>query len=77
MIERMRSLVLVQSELEPWEVSKKIGLLRCHHRVPYSGRTSVFETQYAEIELTLANPAQQFDPGDGDRRRSESLRICL
>ena len=46
-------------------------LLRSQHRVPDSRRTSIFETQSAEVELALVDAMEQFDPGDGDRGRPE------
>src|ERR1700682_2904469 len=46
-------------------------LLRRQHRVPDSGRTSVFEAHPAEVELAFVDPAEQFDTGDHDCRRRE------
>jgi predicted ATPase len=65
------SAVLVQidskTELADFVCPTPSALLRRQHRVPDSGRTSTLETQPAEIELSLVDPAQQFDPGNCDR----------
>jgi hypothetical protein len=43
------------------------------HRIPDSGRTSIFEAQLAEVELSLADPAQQLNAGNRGRRGPEPL----
>jgi hypothetical protein len=48
-------------------------LLRGQHRIPDGGRTSIFEVQPAEVELSLVDPTKQFDAGNGGRRGPELL----
>ena len=48
-------------------------LRRRQHRIPDGGRTSIFEVQLAEVELTLVDPAQQFNAGTRGRRGREPL----
>jgi hypothetical protein len=38
-------------------------LLRCQRRIPDGRRTSTVEAQAAEVELSLPDPAQQFNTG--------------
>ena len=49
-------------------------LLRCQHRMPDGRRSSTVEAQPAEVELSLPDPAQQFNTGNCDRCGPESLR---
>jgi hypothetical protein len=49
------------------------ALLRCQHRIPDGGRSSVFDAQPAEVELFLMDPAKQFDAGYDNRRGPEPL----
>jgi hypothetical protein len=46
---------------------------RRQYRIPDGGRTSIFEAQPTEVELSLVNPAKQFDAGNCDRRGPEPL----
>ena len=48
-------------------------LARCQHRIPDIRRTSIFEVQPAEVELSFLNATQQFDPCDRDRCGPEQL----
>jgi hypothetical protein len=48
-------------------------LSRGQHRVPDGRPTSIFEAQHTEVKLAFVGSAQQFDTGDGDRRRPEPL----
>jgi hypothetical protein len=41
--------------------------------LPDGGRPSIFEAQPAEVELSLLNPAKQFDARNSDHRGSELL----
>jgi len=49
-------------------------LLRCQQRMPDGRRTSAVEAQLAEVELSLLNPAQQFNTGNCDRCGLEALK---
>jgi hypothetical protein len=40
------------------------ALLRCQHRFPDGGRTSILKAQPAEVELSLMDPAKQIDAGE-------------
>src|ERR1017187_480806 len=64
-----RVVVQFKMRLQHWPEAPV--LLRCQHRVPDSGRTSIFEVQPAEVELAFVDPAKQFDAGDHDHRRRE------
>ena len=44
------------------------------HRIPDGRRTSTIEAQPAEVELSLPDPAQQFNTGNCDRCGPESLK---
>ena len=55
------------------QVSDNVRLPRGQHRIPDGGRTSIFEAQPTEIELSLVDPAQQFDAGDRNCRCPERL----
>ncbi len=44
------------------------ALSRCQHRVPDGRRTSIFEAQAAEVELSLVDPPQQLNASNRDRR---------
>jgi hypothetical protein len=48
-------------------------LRRRQHHIPDGGRTSIFEAQLAVVELTLVDPAQQFNAGNHGRRGREPL----
>jgi transposase len=68
---RVCSGVLVQinrkTELADFVCRTLSALSRRQHGIPNGGRTCTLETQPAEIELSLVDPVQQFDPGDCDR----------
>jgi hypothetical protein len=68
----VESAVVVQNRLKETELADFVcpplsALSRRQHCIPDGGRTSTLETQPAEIELSLVDPVQQFDPGNCDR----------
>jgi hypothetical protein len=57
----------LKTELTDFLCPTLSALSRRQHCIPDGGRTSTLETQPAEIELSLVDPVQQFDPGNCDR----------
>ena len=49
------------------------ALWRSQHRVPDGRRTSIFEEQPVEIELSLVDPSEQLNAGNRDRRGPKPL----
>ena len=66
-------MVLVQIKSRSTQVFDRAHLRRRQYRIPDGGRTSFFEEQATEVELSLVNPAKQFDAGNGGRRSPEPL----
>jgi CoA-transferase family III len=62
-----------QTRLVDMAVPTLSALWRSQHRVPDDRRTSIFEEQPVEIELSLVDPPQQLNAGNRDRRGPKPL----